>query len=340
MDQRERIWSDRAHVTLTDVAFAAGVSQSAASVVLNGARSGTRISSEKRLLVMETAQKLGYRPNDLARSLSTGSTSRIGVCSGNSRLDPRNTFVAELLSGIMEEASEFGLNTMVHTSGHGEHHLLDLMSSRALDGLIIHARIDAQIVPMLGELRIPAVAVADAFESLPSVVIDDEKGGEFQAHHLASMGHRRVLLKQASIPFPSAIRRAASFKAAAARLGLEVVEGFELPKNEGPLSIAEIRMIAEGPDRVTAIVAWNDGVAEQVCIKLSELGIKIPEFVAVVGFDGLPKSFLPLFNITTIRAPWYQVGRTAVQVLRSLIERKPVPAVTTLPVDFQRGSTT
>ena len=71
MDQRERVWCDRAHLPLTDLSFAAGVSQSAESVALNSARSGTRISSEKRQLMMETVQKLGYRTNDLARSLST-----------------------------------------------------------------------------------------------------------------------------------------------------------------------------------------------------------------------------------------------------------------------------
>ena len=127
-------------VTLQDVAKAAGVSSSAASVVLNGCRSGTRVSVPTRRKVMEVATQLGYRPNEVARSLVTGQTNRIGVYSGRSELDSRNPFFAEILGGIFAEATEFDLDTVVHTACKNERRLLDLVRGRSLDGLIVHCR--------------------------------------------------------------------------------------------------------------------------------------------------------------------------------------------------------
>ena len=340
MQDRQHSWGERHQVTLNDVAKAAGTSQSAASVVLNDARSGTRVSPERRRAVLEAAQRLGYRPNALARSLTTGRTHRIGVYSGRSRLDSRNSFYAELLGGVLVAAGEFRYNTMIHSSGWDLDGLLDLVSNRALDALIVHAAGDDKIIPLLGELRVPAVAVADPIDNLPTVVVDDAKGGELQAYHLASLGHRHVLVKQCGNLVHSANIRMASFIQTAEQLGIEVSKRYETFDEDYGLDRSDIHALSFGPDRATAVVGWSDDVAHRVCDHLDKLGFSVPKDVAVVGFDGMVHSFTPRHVLTTIRAPWAKVGSTAVSLLHALIEGESIPALTILPVEFVLGATT
>lgn len=304
-----RSWDERVKVTLCDVAKEAGVSQSAASVVLNGARSGTRVSAEKQRSVREAAQRMGYRPNSLARSLITGRTHRIGFYSSAlGKLDSRSEFYAELLGGVFEGASALGVNTTVHTSGCSEERLLDLVSSKALDGLILHAIDGDPIVPLLSELRMPAVAVVDSLDSLPSVVVDDHAGGTFLAQHLANLGHRHVLMAACNSGAQSGVDRIEAFKSAAARLGIRWTQPYPAPSAEVILDLDSVRTLTEGEGRATAVVCRSDYFANIVCRKLIDLGVHIPETVAVVGFDGFPQTAAHRFSLTTIRANWARVG--------------------------------
>jgi len=340
MEQEKHSWGERQPVTLQDVAKSVGVSTSAASVVLNGTRSGTRVSPEKRRAVLEAAERLGYRANALARSLTTGRTHRIGVYSGNARLDSRNSFFMELLGGIFVAASEFRQNTMIHSSGWDLDGLLDLVSNRALDALVVHASEGDPIIPLLGELCVPAVAVADRVRSLPSVVVDDAAGGELQAYHLASMGHRHILAKQNPHTVSSAVNRMNSLFDTAEKLGLRVTQRFETFDENSGLSPIDIETLTLGTDRATAIVGWSDHVCQRICDRLDDLGISVPKEVAVMGFDGTEHACTPRHQLTTIRAPWARVGGTAISLLNKLIEGESVPMLTTLPVEFVLGETT
>ncbi len=339
MKQMQRDWSEYRGVTLNDVAREAGVSQSAASVILNGARSGTRVSSQKRRLVLEVAQRIGYRPNALARSLTTGRTNRIGLYS-TSQLDSKNLFFAELLSGVMAGAAEERLNTMIHTSGWDEASLLDLVSNRALDGLVIHGSQNDPIIPLLSDLRVPAVAVVDRIIELPSVIVDDAAGGELQARHLASLGHRHVLLKGSPHPCWSADARIQSFIDCAEGVGIRCSYQKRDQQGEEALTASDMKILTEGADRATALIAWNDSTAYRACEQLISLGLSIPDQVAVMGFDGFTQLSPPRMTLSVIRAPWSAVGKAAVNLLHQLIAGQPVSGVTVIPVEFIRGDTT
>jgi LacI family transcriptional regulator len=339
MKRIDHSWSERRSTTLRDVAQVVGVSESTVSVVLNRTRSGTRVSANTRRNVLEAAERLGYWPNALARSLQTGQTHRIGFYSGRAKLDARNLFYAELLSGICEGANEQGTNVLLHTNGDEPDMLLDLVSNRAIDGLVIHPGADDPIVPMLGQLRIPAIAVADPVEMLPSVCVDDHAGGVMQAKHLYSLGHKVILYKQTGMTAQSAVLRMEAFIATAAELGMDVIVHHDELLDDGLLS-RDLAILTRPKSPATAIVGWNEFRAEQVCRHLCDLGIPIPAGVAVVGFDGFRRFYDPRFELTTIRAPWAEVGRVAVRVLYDLIAGKEVPYLNTLPVEFVRGATT
>lgn len=340
MDSQRRSWGERSRVTLQDVAREAGVSQSAASVVLNSARSGTGVSAEKRQLVIAAAQRMGYRPNAIARALSTGRTNCIGVYASEFELDATNSFFADLLGGAFKGAREFGLNTTLHTAGMAPSALLDLVSNRSIDGLILHARPHDPILEFLSELRMPAVAIVDGLESIPSVVVDDRSGGALLAQHLFTLGHRHVLFRSSMAREVSAVAREAGFTETATRLGIRVTQSMAPEHDLEGVTAHDLELFNSGADRATAIVAWCDYIAEKACSRLYQLGISVPGHVAVAGFDGFKFASDPIFRLTTIRAPWSTVAHEAVRVLNDLITGREVSDVTVVPVEFLRGTTT
>jgi DNA-binding LacI/PurR family transcriptional regulator len=289
---------------------------------------------------MEIASQLGYRPNEVARSLVTGRSNRIGIYSGRSQLDSRNPFFAEVLGGVFSEADHFGLDTVVHTAYKNEARVLDLVRGRSLDGLIVHAQPAESMLSLLEDLLIPAIAIADLTEGLPCIRVDDSSGGTLLAQHLASRGHRHVLVKQAPYPAESAVARTSAFADTCERLGVTITWGVEALDGSGRLDVEDLRVLTEGPLRATALMGWCDRVAELSCRHLEALGMAIPQDVAVVGFDGFSKPYAPRFDLTTIQAPWADVGRISVRSLTALISGESVPRVTTLPVSFYHGATT
>ncbi|CAN5730258.1 hypothetical protein BH11ARM2_BH11ARM2_31120 [soil metagenome] len=161
-----------------------------------------------------------------------------------------------------------------------------------------------------------------------------------QAHHLSRIGHRHVLYKQAYDPPQSGQARMAAFLEAAEKVGIRTTVRF-IDANEKEVLTSEdfSDLTSEGP-KPTAIVGWCDRVAERICGSLTALGLSVPGDVAVVGFDGFHSIFTPRFELSTIRAPWSDIGRKAVSTLIALGRGETVPAVTTLPVEFVRGATT
>lgn len=337
-------WEERRAPTLKDVAREVGVSEATASVVLNGARSGTRVSGATRQAVTDAAARIGYRPNSVARALQAGRNHRVGFYSGRSNLDARNLFFAEILGGLCGAALGHGLNVVLHTAGDDPDRLLELVTDASLDGLVLHAGPDDPIIPLLSGLRGPAVFVADPFPGFPSVAVDDRRGGILQAEYLAARGHRHVLYLLARQPVGSAIARMESFLAAAKGLGMRTTVRYE-ETYARPLDASDfapaLRDLGQGEgDRATAIVAWHDDVAAQTCEALAGLGVAVPGKVAVMGFDGFRSLFPTRFDITSVHAPWFDVGRIALDRLAALGRGEDVPLLTTLPVELIPGSTT
>lgn len=339
MDRNQTTWKSERPATLRDVAEEVGVSVSLASFVLNGSRTGTRVSAKTRQAVLDAADRLGYRPNAIARMLNTGRSNRIGVYSGRISLDSRNAFVAELLGGVFEGAREHGLNTLVHSSGEGHAKLLELVSDRALDGLILYAAQNDPILDLLGELKVPAVAVADAVEGLPSICVDDRRGAEMMADYLCDKGHRHILLK---VPDPaprSAAERASSFVVRCNERGCQTTVHSEIDPNPKGLGPADLAVLQSEIDPATAVFCWNDGAAYKACATARTAGLTIPDDVAITGFDGFTSFVEPKFRLTTIEAPWSRVGEVAAKTLSRMLAGESVPLKSELPVLLCEGET-
>jgi DNA-binding LacI/PurR family transcriptional regulator len=338
--------------TIKEIAERVGVGTAAVSVVLNGARSGTRVSEQTRTAILNTARELNYQPNALAQSLRMQRTGIIGYFSGYECIDPRNPYIAEVMSGLQAACTSKAIDLLLYTPHQdlAPEHVVANLSNGRLDGLVMTARPEHPITKLLVQAHLPVVAIADPIPEVPSVVADSYEGGRLQARHLFERGHRRVMYLPADYPFLSVLDRYLGFREQAAELGITVVDGRPIHGSHpelGPIEAglhnympAEDLARLRGSDRVTAIVVWDDSPAYRIATQLAEEGFRIPEDVAVMGYNGCACAVEPRWKLSAVRAPWRTVAENALDTLLACIRGEQQPALTVLPVDLTIGTTT
>jgi DNA-binding LacI/PurR family transcriptional regulator len=191
----------------------------------------------------------------------------------------------------------------------------------------------------LFDSHLPVVAIANAHPAIPSVVIDDVTGSTLIAKYLAQKGHRRILYRSHGGNRDSAVRRREAFLAVASNLGMAVIDTHE--ERAHGVSDEEVALLLGPPEqRPTAAVCWMDLNAYALLDRCAQLGIRVPDDLAIVGFDGVPLRIKPERMLTTVRAPWVEVADQAVTNLLALLDGNEVSPETNLPVEFVVGDTT
>lgn len=327
--------------TIKDVAQRAGVSLMTVSAVLSGKAAERRISAETQRRVAEIARLMEYRPNGIARSLRRQSTNIIGLYSGIGYLNASHPFLAELIGGLQEGCDLHRKDLLLHGTFRGrsaDDIYAELLDGR-LDGLIVQARPADALVDRLAESHLPVIAVVDAIPSVPSVVADDVGGARALFDYLAGKGHRRFVFFGAGSGIMSAVRRQVAFRSAAARTGLTVREwtGDSLRALDG--TPVEQWLFGPPEERPTAAVCWSDNAAYEFLAFCRDRGLRVPEDIAVTGFDGFPAPPAIVRRLTTIRAPWGDVARRAVTLLAEMLEGREAPVETVVPVELVAGDT-
>lgn len=328
--------------TLSDVAARAGVSKASASVILNGARSSAAVSSGTKERILSAAQELRYSRNAVAHSLSSRRTNVVGFHSATGYLDLQDPFMADLVAGLQNGCNRHCKDLLLHGTFHGglSHVVYSELVNGKIDGLIVISRPDNPLVTLLAESHLPVIAVVDAVPNLPSVVADDAEGSRLLARHLVEKGHKRVLYRKSPQYFVSAERRLQAFRAAAQEYGMKLDEVMA-PFNATSLTEEDIDLLnAPVARRPTAAVCWADNAAWQFWRSCEGAGIRVPDDIAVTGFDGVLSTQGPVSGLTTIHAPWAQVAQTAVALLEAHIAQREVPLETVLPVTLTEGDTT
>jgi LacI family transcriptional regulator len=318
-------------VTIHDVAFLAGVSVGTASKALNG-RGQLRDATRER--VQSAAQQLGFRPNDLARSLTRGRTFTVGLLTS----DSFGRFSIPVMQGV-EDALGAGSIAVYLCDARGdrirERHYLDSLLSRRVDGIIVSGR-RADPRPPLGDGIPMPVVYAYSQSTSPddlAVVPDDVHGGRLAAEHLVRAGRRRF----AHVTGPARFE-AARLRLAGARLAVEEA-GIELPNRRvltGAWSEAWGReaadlLLADAPD-VDAVFCGNDQIARGVADALRERGVRVPDDVAIVGYDNwevLAAATRP--PLTSVDMGLEGLGRTAAHLLLARIDGARETGVRRLP---------
>jgi LacI family transcriptional regulator len=342
--EMERAPKGNGPVTLRDVAADAGVHPATASRALNP---GTRalVNEETAKRVLASAERLGYRPNPIARGLKTNRSYTIGVVVP----DLRNPLFPPIARGIEERLEPAGYTSLLaNTDNDPEREKLsfEALTARQVDGFITGtARRRHPLLRSIADTGIPLVQVNRRMDDddVPSVVADDVEGIRMAIGHLVELGHATIAHAAGSLEVSTGLHRYEGYMRAMEEHGLEVDERLVLTATT--YSEAEgyrlTRALLETGLQFTAILAGNDLMALGCIDALAEAGLRCPEDVSVVGFNDMDWSARFAPPLTTVRVPHYDLGvRAADLLLERLGADEPGPAEhVVLPVELVvRGS--
>lgn len=325
--------------TMQDVARLAGVSRVTASVALNGSRSNTHLSESTRQRIFAAAKQLNYTPNANAMALRSSRSGVIGYYVGYEECNMYDPFNAAMITGLRRSAQNHRQDLLIYSGferGTADETYSALTNGK-IDGLIVLPSSRNPIVDRLVDSYLPVVAIANRIESVPSVVVDDVGGSRLIAEYLAEHGHRQIVYFGDHLDHASTRHRLEAFVEAAEQLGLlvQVVRHTLLD----PKVVVAHYLNLPPAERPTAAVCWADSFTYFFLEHCRQYGIRVPNDLAVVGFDGVMPRIRPVYQLTTVRAPWEKAAEIAVDTLHRLIEGEEVPQQTVLPVELVVGET-
>jgi LacI family transcriptional regulator len=305
-----------------DVATDVGVSQATVSRAL---RDDPSVAEKTRLRVQEAAQRLGYVPNDLGRSFKNQATHRIAFVA-----DLDNPLWSLLVAQAHDELAQHGY-TMTLLAEHGDPvKIPTYLASGWADAVIISsARLDARLPQILASRGVPFVLVNRTITgtAADAVVADNVQGGRAAAEVLMAAGHTRI---------------GALFGPPETSTGRDRESGFRDALSEGGLSLPPSRVrhgefdyafgrtalttVMRGRYRPTAVFCTNDIIAMGAVNAAHELGLRIPDDLALTGFDDLEQASWPVYDLTTIKVPFDAMLRSAITMLLSRLAGDDSPA--------------
>jgi LacI family transcriptional regulator len=330
-------------ITLKELAEHLGLSRTTISMILNDVPEATRFPEETRQRVVQSARKLGYRPNYFARSLGNKRNYLIGVIAP----DFGNGYEAAILSGfqrcLLNTGYESFISTHLWSPSLLQRHV-ETLCDRGAEGLLL---INSTPKESPG---IPAVTICTDRSPIWStrVSIDNAFGIGQAMNHLVSLGHREIAFIKGPKESGDTEERWNAVLATCKALGLRVdpcltvqLERLEPPgtrhAEEGRLAAQEL--LRRGKP-FTALVAFNDVSALGAMAALREGGYKVPEDVSIMGFDDIEFASIAYPPLTTIRQPLHEMGASAAELLlRKLANDERVKSLRVRPELIVRSST-
>ncbi len=314
--------------TIRDVAELAGVSQTTVSFVLNNVE-GVRISEETRQRVLEAARTLNYHPDASARRLVRGRTRVIAFVEHHSPQSAQvDAFMAEVLRGIYEVARQYDYHVLFEpllpSEGHFAERCVQLVRARHADGIILSGpRSDDEPLLSIRHEEVPIVLHGrPPTGDWPFIDVDNVRGAWLATQHLIQLGHQRVgLILHAPLVYTAAADRKAGYVQALEEAGLTVDERYIQQANFTPESgkAAMMALLSQSP-RPSAVFVAGDTVALGAIQAAKEAGLRVPEELAVVGFDDIPLAAYFDPPLTTVRLPAYGLGWGAGELLIRILE--------------------
>ncbi|WP_243291443.1 LacI family DNA-binding transcriptional regulator [Bacillus sp. FJAT-47783] len=307
--------------TIEDVAKLAGLSRTTVSRVINN---HPYVSENKKQLVLNAMDQLGYVPNSSARSLRSQKTEMIAV------IIPRvmNPFFGQLVESLEITASEYHYQLIVCQtlySAKKELDYLNLLKTKQVDGVILTTLLNdwKQIEPFLDYGPIVLCNEYDERANIPTVHMDQEYGGYLATSHLLEDGHKRIAYCCGNVNSNVTKAREKGFKRAHQERGLEFDPNFMFQNvftfEDGKNVLTKIAALT---DRPTAIFTGSDEVAAGVISEAKKIGMKVPEHLAVVGYDNQAITELLEPMITTVHQPVKEMAHKAMQVIMDKIKYK------------------
>lgn len=316
--------ADQKGVSITAVAARAGVSPGTVSNVLNHP---DRVREATRERVAAAIRQLSYVRHESARHLRVGSSRTLGML----MLDAWNPFFADMASGVEDVALSRGWTLFLansHRDVKREAIYLSEFAERRVAGVLVAPCSD--LTQVLGGLRDSGIESVVLDRCIPdpaglSVSLDDVEGGRLAVSHLLDMGHRRIAFVGNANVVSQARDRLEGGRRALREAGLDdrltVIAPSDLTLDGGIDASRRILALTEAR-RPTAVFAASDLVAIGLLHELMRAGVKVPEDVAIVGYDDNAFAKQVLVPLTTVRQPAYDMGRIAAEMLLARLEGK------------------
>lgn len=304
--------------TIRDVARLAGVSHQTVSRVINRSND---VTPETRDRVEASIIELGYRPSAIARSMARGETRTLACISPNLT---DYTF-ASIIEGAEQEARSQGyflLSSSARDSQSFSALVEELVGHRRVDGLLIinpYADERHQLIPP----NFPVVFVGAHSRGgpIPSVCLDDEDAARAATQHLLERGHRRIALVTGPLVEDCSVDRRAGFMQALETAGIPFDESLVYEGDWSASSGREALLaLAQRGNLPEAVFAQNDRMALGVLHAARELGLRVPEQLAVIGVDDMPLASYFDPPLTTMRQDMPRIGREAAHILLERIK--------------------
>ena len=303
--------------TILDVAAKSGMSKSLVSLALSGS---PKVSDDSKKKILKAAKDLGYRPNAAARSLAARRSKTLGVLI----LDLHNPVSAEIVDAVQAEIRQFGYSSLLVTGGDDpdlEKVEIDSLLQFQIEGLIlISHRLTPEALKAIAT-EVPTVTVTREDIEVPfmdSVCNDDLAGAQLAVDHLVDLGHSKIVCLSGGNN-PVSISRAEGYQVAMKRHGLaantNVVDG-------GLTDTAGYRAAKKALElSPTALVVANDFAAVGAIAAIEESGLRVPEDISVVGYDGIRLGGLRSVNLTSVAQPLAELGKLAAKRIIERIEK-------------------
>lgn len=313
----------RERATVVTLARRAGVSASTVSRALKG---DPRISVETRRRIEALATKVGYMPSAMARTLSGGRSGLVGLVLGPNT----NPFYSELLEEAVAQAADRGLRLLLLHAGPGplEDRTTEALMHYQVDGcLITSAQLSSRAAEICADHRVPVVMVNRVPKHHGSAVTcDNFGGGQMLAAELLGAGHRTFAVIRGVTTASTSQERERGFADRVAEHGAETAQYLEGASTyEGGFDAGRTIAQTAAKRRPAAAFAVADIMAMGVMDGVRAAGLRVPQDISVVGFDGIAAGGWPSYGLTTVRQPIGAMIRRGLDLLAARLEDGAVP---------------
>lgn len=305
-------------ITIKDIAKRANVSVATVSNVLNNSRF---VSQERKDRVLRAIQELNYVPNAVARGLRMKESKTIGLIIS----DMTNPFYPDLAKACEDVAQERGYTVIIVNTNEEKKRMsgaVSLVREGKVDGLII-ASTSTQDMEILREVVDGGFPVVLVHRHVPGLDIDTVLADNFSAsysvvRHLCSLGHTRIAKITGVDNSTVNLERIEGYKKAMADAGLQVRPEWLISgrsRYQQSYTAATFMLNQSREDRPTAVIAAGDLAALGVMDAVKDMGLEVPEDLALIGFDDLFLAEYRAVQLTTVRIPRYDMGQQATRIL-------------------------
>jgi LacI family transcriptional regulator len=312
-------------VTIYDVAREAGVSMATVSRVVNN---NPNVKPQTRKKVFEAIEKLGYRPNAVARGLASKRTTTVGVVIP----DISNHIFAEVARGIEDIANMYHYNIILCNADkkkEKEIRVINTLLEKQVDGLLfMGAAVTDDHIEAFRTTTVPIVlcATGDEKREFPSVDIDHEKAGYDATKQLIDAGHRKVAMIAGRMEDPyTGLARYQGYRRALEEAGIPFREEYVRVGTYRYASGMEMmNYFLQLKDRPTAVFVATDEMALGALHQVQDAGLKVPDDISIISVDNSKLSIMVRPQLSTVSQPMYDIGAVSMRLLTKLMKNETV----------------